>query len=154
MFVWDLRDPRFVAAGFCETLGAQLEAKAAATRTPIHLHVGGDPPPLPLTVRHHVLRIVGEAVSNAVRHAAATSINVRVSADGREITIEDDGRGFDLAACRAKPGHFGLRGMQERGRRVGATVDIDSAPTTGTRVTIRLADGPAHAASENPKTLA
>ena len=92
--------------------------------------------------------------AGAVRHAAATSINVRVSADGREITIEDDGRGFDLAACRAKPGHFGLRGMQERGRRVGATVDIDSAPTTGTRVTIRLADGPAHAASENPKTLA
>lgn len=154
MFVWDLRDPRFAEAGFCETLAAQLESKAAATATPIHLHVGGDPPPLPLTVRHHVLRIVGEAVSNAVRHAAATSITVRVSADGREITIEDDGRGFDLAACRAKRGHFGIRGMEERGRRVGAAVEIESAAAGGTRVIIRLADEPARAAAENPKTLA
>lgn len=154
MFVWDLRDPRLAASGFCETLAAQLAARGAMTAVPIHFHLGGVPPALPLTVRHHVLRIVGEAVTNALRHAGASSIQVRVSADGRVLTVEDDGRGFELAACLAKPGHFGLRGMQERGRRIGAAVEIDTSHETGTRVTIQLPAGPPGGRRDSPAALA
>jgi len=82
-----------------------------------------------------------EAVTNAVRHAAARRIGVRLRgapAGGPVIEVIDDGIGFDVAARATADGHFGIRGMQERARRIGGDITIDSAPGAGTRITLRL----------------
>ncbi len=78
-------------------------------------------------------RLVQEALTNVVKHARAERVEVTVRAhDGRvELTVRDDGRGFDPAAPRAG---FGLLGMQERVVLAGGSLDVTSAPGGGTTV--------------------
>ena len=91
-------------------------------------------------------RVAQEALTNALQHAHARNITVRVRCDEEEIalTVEDDGVGFTLPPRPdhlTRRGHFGLVGMQERVARLGGRLTIDTAPGHGTRVTVRL---PAH----------
>ncbi|MBB4662966.1 GAF domain-containing sensor histidine kinase [Conexibacter arvalis] len=87
-------------------------------------------------------RLVQEALTNVVKHAHAERVEVAVRArDGRvELTVRDDGRGFDPEAPR---GGFGLIGMQERVVLAGGSLEVRSAPGAGTTVhAILRADGP------------
>jgi signal transduction histidine kinase len=81
-------------------------------------------------------RITQEALHNICKHAAASQVMVCLSADADhlELTIEDDGRGFDTT-CVAT-GHFGVEVMRERAEGMGAAFHIDSAPGRGTRLRI------------------
>ena len=84
-----------------------------------------------------------EAVTNAIRHAAARRIMVSVRArnGGLEIIVEDDGKGFDVRGTLDGPAtgkHLGLLGMQERARMLGGELDIASSPGRGTRVRMRI----------------
>jgi two-component system sensor histidine kinase UhpB len=84
-----------------------------------------------------VYRIVQEALSNVVRHAAATLATVRLRREGEQlvVTVEDDGRGFDAARVRrADSGGLGLFGMSERAAYLGGRVEVKSTPGAGTRV--------------------
>ena len=89
-----------------------------------------------------ILRIVGEAVHNALRHARAGEIRVRLGAHAIEIV--DDGRGFDPHAAELRARHLGLTSMKERARELGATLTLDAAPgeghdrPTGARAMIRV----------------
>ncbi|MGE5592529.1 MAG: sensor histidine kinase, partial [Betaproteobacteria bacterium] len=90
-----------------------------------------------------LFRIVQEALHNARKHALASKVVVTlgygVSAVG--VSIEDDGKGFDLAAVSrgvAKSEKFGIAGMKERAKLLGGSLDIDTAPGRGTRVTVRI----------------
>jgi two-component system, NarL family, sensor histidine kinase UhpB len=80
-------------------------------------------------------RIVQEALSNVARHSNAGTVRLRLSYAGGSVTamVDDDGRGFDVAA-EMTSGGLGLFGMQERAGYVGGTVKIDSEPGRGTRV--------------------
>jgi two-component system, NarL family, sensor histidine kinase UhpB len=80
-------------------------------------------------------RIVQEALSNVARHAHARTVRVRLAYAGSTVTVvvEDDGRGFNVAAEMSNGG-LGLFGMQERAGYVGGTVAIESEPGAGTRV--------------------
>lgn len=95
-----------------------------------------------------IQRIVLEALSNALGHAMASSVTVSACLARQRnvivIVVSDDGVGFDPAA--AKRGH-GLRNMRSRAQRIGARIDVDSAPGRGTRVTLELpvAEDPPHA---------
>lgn len=91
---------------------------------------------------HAILRIVGEALSNAARHAEASTVRIRVrDRDGQlHVAVRDDGRGFDTEA-EAMSGGFGLRSMQERAQLLGAELQLESRPGHGTRVEIALACG-------------
>ena len=82
-----------------------------------------------------LLRIVSEAVHNAVRHGRASRIEIRLTARPLEVTVTDDGRGFDSSA--GATGGFGLTSMRERAHGVGATLDISSAPGQGATVAVR-----------------
>lgn len=144
-FIWDLRDPVHADAPLAEALEAQLVFldPSAATAIEFDSTTGGADPAagLPPEVRHQIVRIVREAVANAVRHAHASRIIVRLSpavSGGLVIEIADDGTGFDVAARAAAEGHFGIRGMQERARRIGGRVEIESTPGAGARVTLTL----------------
>jgi signal transduction histidine kinase len=78
-----------------------------------------------------LLAVLGEALSNASRHAEAMAVGVVLHAgDEVVLTVADDGRGLDTAAPES-----GLRNMRERAQRRGGTLRIDSTPREGTTLT-------------------
>jgi signal transduction histidine kinase len=88
-----------------------------------------------------VFRIVEEALCNVERHAAAQSVRVGLrcapeagEGEGPRVTVEvtDDGVGFDPALPR--PGHYGLRGIQEQAALIGAQLSVISQPGMGTQI--------------------
>ncbi|MFC8342775.1 sensor histidine kinase [Streptomyces sp. NPDC057280] len=90
-----------------------------------------------LTALH---RAAQEGLTNALRHARASqvSVDLRLAEDGARLTVADDGRGFAPAETTAG---FGLTGMRERVHLVAGSVDIDSAPGRGTRLTVLVPRG-------------
>lgn len=83
-------------------------------------------------------RIVQEALTNVVRHAKAKNVLIYfvLRDEEAELSIQDDGLGFDLSSAlqkSSKGGSFGLRGMKERIELLGGQVDIKTGPSKGTR---------------------
>lgn len=90
-----------------------------------------------------VYRIVQEALTNIVKYAAAANISVILTTSTGELTaiIEDDGVGFDdarLLADNADGNKLGLYGMRERAQLVGGNVTIESSPTAGTTIYVKI----------------
>jgi two-component system nitrate/nitrite sensor histidine kinase NarX len=88
-----------------------------------------------------VIRVIQEALTNVRKHAEATSARVSVvrEADAVTITVEDDGRGFDVTgALLGGDGSFGLHTMHERMELVGGSLSIVARPGQGTRVIARV----------------
>jgi signal transduction histidine kinase len=84
-----------------------------------------------------LLRIVREAVRNAVRHGGATTVEVElVDGPGLQLRVTDDGQGFDPEAPRA--GGFGLVSMRERARSLGGELRISSHPGAGCKLEVIL----------------
>jgi signal transduction histidine kinase len=84
-------------------------------------------------------RIAQEATSNVLRHAQARRLDIRLRCNDRQCELEmtDDGQGFDMRDDAANQG-LGLRTMRYRCEIAGGTLNIDSAPGRGTRVTAQL----------------
>lgn len=101
---------------------------------------------LPSADRVIAYRIAKEALVNVRKHAEASHVTVQLqSVDGWvELTVTDDGRGFDSEQESDQPGHLGLRGMQDRAAIAGGSVDVFSRPGAGTTVRLRL-PGPTNA---------
>jgi signal transduction histidine kinase len=100
---------------------------------------------LPAAVETALYRVVQEAVTNVVRHAAATRIDVLVERrDGRVVVmVEDDGKGFASATAGGAE-CLGLIGMRERAEALGGTLTIESAPGEGTTIAVEVACGDPH----------
>lgn len=89
-------------------------------------------------LRTTLYRLAHEALVNANKHAKASRIEVTLSErdDGVELVVADDGVGFDPdLVSDAIPGHLGLGSMEERVFLAGGSIEIDSVPGAGTRVT-------------------
>ena len=84
-----------------------------------------------------VYRFAQEALSNVVQHADASNVEVDLTSNGNglELSVRDDGRGFDLHAPRSG---VGLIGLAERARMVGAQFEIESSPGRGTALTLQV----------------
>ncbi|MBV9279954.1 MAG: GAF domain-containing sensor histidine kinase [Chloroflexi bacterium] len=125
------------------TLRSYLQQWQRRTSVRTELEVSPARPALPLApdAKLQLLRIVQAALSNVRKHAAARQVRVGMNAgrDWIEVTIEDDGVGFDPTAPQtdAIP-RFGLTMMRERAEIVGGELIVSSAPNRGTRVTVRL----------------
>ena len=103
------------------------------------LSIQGDGLPLPADVQVQVLHVVQEALSNVRKHANARRVWVEVQQTPQwRVEVRDDGRGFAPGTPPRDETHVGLRIMRERASRIGATVDIASAPSGGTRVVLTL----------------
>jgi signal transduction histidine kinase len=90
-----------------------------------------------------IFRMTEEALRNVERHAGASRVRVAlqsVDAAHIELTIEDDGVGFD--PDQSRPGHFGLVGLREQAQLIGAQLDIKSSPDMGTRLSLALRIAP------------
>jgi PAS domain S-box-containing protein len=87
-----------------------------------------------------LLRVLGEALTNARRHSGARHVRIRASGSERGLCAEvsDDGRGFDPAAGSAAVEGSGIRGMRERAGLIGGELDIRSEPDVGTTVRIHV----------------
>jgi signal transduction histidine kinase len=90
-----------------------------------------------------LLRVAQEALQNAMRHAQAREVRVRLARrDGRVLLeVADDGAGFDPGAPDVRSRRLGLTSMEERARRLGGRLEIRSAPGQGTTVRLEAADG-------------
>ena len=98
------------------------------------------PGPLEITV----FRLVQEACTNTVKHAGASGLGIRISHTGERMDVEvrDNGKGFDPAALSAGAGAgMGLAGLRERVLLLGGTLEVRSAPGTGTTILARLPVG-------------
>jgi signal transduction histidine kinase len=95
-------------------------------------------PSLPAAVEVAAYRVAQEALTNVVRHSSATRCRLRatVAADGLELSVSDDGRGFD--ASRVNGRGVGLGGMAERAREIGGSVEVGRNDEGGTTVMVRL----------------
>lgn len=116
-----------------------------ATKTKMHIEV--DIPQttarLDPNLEQHIFRIVQQACENALRHSKGKKLSIKGSIDPERVafSIEDDGDGFELnshsgLAHLLATRHFGLAGMNERAAMVGASLDIQSSPGKGTRVSL------------------
>jgi signal transduction histidine kinase len=89
--------------------------------------------------REELVRIACEAVANAARHSAASTVRVELrNGDRIRLRIVDDGVGFDLGSAPDGGGRFGLVSMRERAAALGAEFDIRTQPGTGTAVEVTL----------------
>lgn len=112
--------------------------------------------------RQTLYRILHEALDNAIRHAQAQRIDVRIALEEDWVvaSVQDDGKGFDpVAATRAGTGSFGLVGIEERARYLGGRLELESSPGTGTRLRVSVpvrqpaTAGPRVAANPAPLSL-
>ena len=129
--VWNLRADSLRT----KTLKESIQDLARSVRG-IHVNCNTEafPSDIPDYDGIHVFSIVQEAVTNAIKHSNATQIDI--ASQHASITVTDNGTGFDPAVMH--PGHFGIAGMSERASRFGGSVEITSAPGTGTCITIHL----------------
>ncbi len=106
---------------------------------PIHVDIQTDGSRYPLKTELHLFRIVQEACENSLRHARAGTLTIsgRLSSGEVDLSLQDDGIGFDAGGnlqldILIANKHFGLAGMIERAAIIGAEVRIDSRPDEGT----------------------
>lgn len=121
---------------------AELLDRVHAARV---FYVGDPVPRLAPDREEAVYRIAQEAMHNALRHGAPTTVEVRLrAANGRKSTvvleIRDDGTGFDTAATESSH-RLGLASMRERARGVGARIAVSSRPGGGTTVRLEVPYG-------------
>ncbi|MCW1914057.1 sensor histidine kinase [Luteolibacter sp. GHJ8] len=121
-----------------EGLETALRALAANTekRTGVKCVVTGDGPPsqLPIEVAIHLYRIAQEALNNALKHAEAERIEIRLesSRESFDLMVEDDGRGIN--ADESNGGGMGLHIMEYRARAIEAALSVSKGKTGGTRI--------------------
>lgn len=104
-----------------------------------HLEIEGDGLPLPADVQVQVLHVVQEALSNVRKHAQAREVWIEVQQSPQwRVEVRDDGCGFAAGDTRPDEIHVGLRIMRERALHIGATVEVESVPGSGTCVVLKL----------------
>jgi signal transduction histidine kinase len=124
--------------GLVTALRKHVEVLDRVSAPAVRFHAG-DVPSLPAEQEDVVLRVAQEAVHNALRHAQASSVTVRLvgSATGVRLDVQDDGTGFDSGQA-GSGRHLGLASMRERAHGVGGRVRFVTAPGAGTTVRLEV----------------
>jgi signal transduction histidine kinase len=87
-------------------------------------------------MRHNIFLVVKEVLTNALKHAGAHEVRIQVKASANllEILVEDDGQGFEPEGAGAPSRRQGLGNMRRRAEAMGGSLELCSAPGTGTSV--------------------
>jgi signal transduction histidine kinase len=137
--IFELRPASLEEEGLAATLRKEVAMLERVHEHPIEVRITGGAQAAPET-EGEVLRIAGEALNNALRHADAERIELRLQGrDGRlTLTVADDGVGFDPDAPGLRSRRLGLTSMEERARALGGTLAVVSRPGEGTTVTLEV----------------
>ncbi|HKK26553.1 MAG TPA: sensor histidine kinase [Gemmatimonadota bacterium] len=135
-----LHPPELGELGLESALRAHTRAVSEQTGLRVEMSADAPLPELAPDVALVLYRIAEEALVNAVRHADASSLGVRLGRNTDDVTlvVEDDGRGLPAGASEGEGAGLGLLGMRERARRAGGSLEIDSVPGRGTRVVLSV----------------
>jgi len=135
--VWGMTSPLLEGNDLGEALRKITTFTASSTLIPT-VAVTGVPRELPRRITHHLLRVAQEATTNALRHAGAQRVDIRLEyrGDSVALTVEDDGVGFDPQAALNSEGHFGLTGMRGRARTIDGELTVRSGHDAGTTIQI------------------
>ena len=136
--IWDLESPLLEGGELTQALQKLINLISVGPGR-VELKIEGPPFPLSQSIQHHLLRIAQEALTNAVRHAEADTIVIRLIYHGSlvELNVEDDGKGFETTKVLSKGlGHFGLRGLKVRADKIGAELSVVSTVGQGTRLRV------------------
>ncbi len=139
----ELRPPMLDTLGLAAALRSLAEDWSAQSGVTVRLDLPelSALPALPGDTAVNLYRVAQEALANIARHAGAQKANISLATEGAgvKLTIEDDGRGFNLPAeigNLTASGHFGLVGLRERVNLIGGKLSLDSAPGRGTRIRV------------------
>lgn len=136
------RSLRMMREDFDLVTGLEEYSRNFAERTQLKVKFErtGAPPShkLPPDLLLAIFRVLQECLSNAVRHAGAAQVDVRLGFEAGRVllAVNDDGRGFDPRV--SKPGHYGLSNMKERAMKLGGELVIESRSGQGTRILLSL----------------
>jgi signal transduction histidine kinase len=139
--ITDLRPPQLDDLGLVAAQRWYMQTfRQLHTEGEVEMDVQGENVRLPRLVETSLFRIVQEAMTNIAKHAAATHVAVTLEMDPLSVTltVSDNGRGFDPEqAWQGQPSGWGILGIRERAKLLGAECRIDSAPGQGTCVWVR-----------------
>ena len=141
----DSRDRTLAARvrGVRALAGALSDLASRMTRgTPLvaQVMIEGDPRELDASEEHHLFRIGVEALTNTIKYAEASRVEIglRFGTQVTELSVRDDGRGFQAREVIVPGEHFGLRGIRERVDKLGGELHLESIPGSGTSLIVRL----------------
>ena len=135
--IWSLRSPALETGDLIDALQEGAARATSGHDVAFTFEQSGDRRRLASQVEHQLLRIGQEATLNAVRHAAANRITMRLEFESSAVRlrITDDGCGFDTArGPEGTTDHYGLITMAERAQEAGGKLTITSSPGSGTTV--------------------
>lgn len=138
--IFELRPASLEDEGLAATLRKQVDMLQRVYDRPIELRIAGSANCAP-EAEGEVLRVAQEALNNALRHAEAERIELRIESRPRGrliVTVADDGIGFDPADRGLRSRRLGLTSMEERARGLGGTLAVVSRPGEGTTVTLEV----------------
>jgi signal transduction histidine kinase/streptogramin lyase len=140
--VWEMRDVSLASDDLATALETIARERSAGMSMEIAVTTTGNARGLPRSLEDAAYRIGREAIVNAIRHADATLIEIRLNADSSALLLEvrDNGRGIepDEAAEARQQGHFGITGIQHRASLLGGRCDVRAHPDGGTIVALAL----------------
>jgi PAS domain S-box-containing protein len=141
LMIYQLRPPVLEKGGLAVALQVRLDAVERRGGIRAELMVEGQDR-LPPAVQGELHQIAQEALNNALKHARAREVWVRLRFDeaATRLEVQDDGVGFEPATAK-EGGGLGLPGMEERVLKIGGRLRIESAPGQGTRVVVHVPTG-------------
>ncbi len=143
--------------GLVQAIDWYAESRLESQGVSVNLETIGVETRLPSEVETVVFRIAQEALNNIARHANAEDVSI--SLDFRDslivLEVEDDGKGFspeEVLARRGDSASFGLMGMQERATLFGGSMQVESQPGEGTRLTATIPVNGAKSNGQDPRS--
>lgn len=137
--IFDLRGGLLERMDLPSAMHETLQPLSEECGAELKINVIGKARRLQSAAERSLLLIAKEAITNAARHAAPDHLVVELNymAQSLQLAVSDDGLGF-RANQQPMIGHFGLRGMRERIKKLGGTFTVESAPSAGTSITVEL----------------
>ena len=141
--IYELRPEVLDQLGLVPALRSYVKSRLEAASMSVRLRFRGLDDQLSPQVEITLFRVIQEAITNILRHSGASTVNIEMAGEKSEIivTIEDDGRGFDVEAVFEDSESWGLRGMRERVASLGGELSIQSEVGHGTRLQVRISVG-------------
>lgn len=138
--VMDLRSQALESRDLPGALSSLARQMTLNTGSDAVVHVSGSRVRPDAAEDHHLLRIGLEALTNALKHGAATRIDIdlRFTPDATRLVVSDNGRGMAEEERATTGAHFGLQGIRERVDKMGGALEFDSTPGMGTRLAVTI----------------